>query len=197
MPRKYKYLPCLESGGPDIDTLSPWRMTIKLGKDGCADTFIDNWKTDIATAEEQWTGMTIFTTHPSALEITHKTTVGRKNNYAESGSRLADAYNSRARSAGFDRRNIENKPWDGESPPIPLDGAIDTDFFRGEDGIWRVRNAKGSWKVDRNGVRWTKARLRPQRHSSRPTDVCSKLAHTFDGGTKEIIPQEAQGSRGE
>ena len=91
MPRKYRYKPCLESGGPDIDTLSPWRMTIKLGKDGCAETFIDNWKTDIAIAEEQWTGMTIFTTHSSALEVTHKTTVGRKNNYAESGARLADA----------------------------------------------------------------------------------------------------------
>ena len=178
MPRKHRYKPCLESGGPDIDTLSPWRLTIKMGKDGCAETHVDNWKADVDPAEPEWKGMTIFNTHMKAFEMMHKTTVGRTQNYAESGARLADAYNSRAKSVGFDRRNIENKPWDGESPPIPLDGAIDTDFFRGEDGIWRVRNVKGSWKVDRNGVRWTKARLRPQRHSSRPVDVSVRNWHT-------------------
>ena len=181
MPRKYRYSPCLESGGPEIDTLSPWRLTVKMGKDGCAETLVDNWKTAHPVAENAWTGLTIFSTHPTAMEISMRTTVGRKQNFAESGSRMADMYDSRAQTADFDRRTIENKPWDGDTPPIPLDGALDTDFFRGEDGIWRVRSTHADgrgWKVDRNGVRWNKARLRPQRESSRPVDVSVRNWHT-------------------
>ena len=139
-PRQYKYRPCLEPGGPVVDTLSPWRMTVKLGKDGCADTSIDRWNSEQEVQEEPWSGMTMFSAHLTSMEIAHKTTVGKKPNFAPSGGRLADTYDSRAQTAEFDRRTIENRPWDGESPPVPLDGATDTDFFRGDDGIWRVRS---------------------------------------------------------
>ena len=178
MPRKYRYRPCLEPGGPEIDSLSPWRMTIKLGKDGCAETFVDEWNTGQDIEEEQWTGLTIFNAHPTGMEITHKTTVGRKQNYSKSGTRIAEAYDSRANTTDFDRRDIENKPWDGESPPVPLDGTPASDFFRGEDGIWRIRSAGRAWKVDRNGERWTIARLRENKDTKRPADVSVKNWHT-------------------
>ena len=177
-PRKYRYRPCLETGGPVVDTLSPWRMTVKLGKDGCADTYIDRWNSEDNEEEEPWSGMTLFSAHLTSMEITHKTTVGRKPNFAPSGGRLADTYDSRANTQEFDRRLIDNQPWDGDTPPLPLDGATDTDFFRGDDGIWRVRSRGRAWKVDRNGVRWTRARLREGQDSTRPPDVAVRNWHT-------------------
>ena len=110
------------------------------------------------------------------MELSYRTSVGRRPNYTPSGTRLADAYDTRAPTPDIDRRNIENQPWDGDALPVPLDGATDTDFFRGSDNIWRLRSCGRMWEMDRNGVRHGFANKTV--HPDRPTNPYEIAAYS-------------------
>ena len=59
-----------------------------------------------------------------------------------------------------------------------MDGEVDKEYVRGQDGIWRINENGRKCKVDRNGVRWTKVRLREGGEVKRPPDVTVRNWHS-------------------
>ena len=83
--------------------------------------------------------------------------------------------------ATFDPKLIDrSKPWDGDSPPVPLYGVgSDVKFERRVDGVWCRQRGRGMYPVDRNGEQWVKPKLyKPDgslNYDLKPPEIHSKI----------------------
>ena len=106
-----------------------------------------------------WTGLTIFTQQDAPAPVLEPGQPGAGLGGVRDGSSSAS---SGGRAAGtFDPKLIDtDKPWDGDTPPVPLPGAgFDLKFERRPDGVWCRRRGNGMYPVDRNGEQWNKSRV--------------------------------------
>ena len=160
-PRKRLFDPVGVDGGPNVEQLHPTRSTHMYFSNGVVRCTPDDW-TGANPNESQgmaWTGMTIFTERdaPAPFPEPGQPGEGRGGDHGDPSS-----VSTSGKAAGtFDPKLIDmEKPWDGDTPPVPLPVAgFDLKFERRPDGVWCRKRGKGMYPVDRNGEQWTKPRL--------------------------------------
>ena len=106
-----------------------------------------------------WTGVTMFTHQDAPVPVPESGQPDAGAGGVHGGSSSAS---SGGKGAGtFDPKLIDmDRPWDGDTPPVPLPGAgFDPKFERRPDGVWCRKRGKGMYPVDRNGEEWKTPRI--------------------------------------